>query len=271
VLLGLFAGSIAIARATVPYGTELLHTTWSPFLADMLGMWSVGVAGLLALTLTDRSVSSIGLALPSRRYVILGCVIPTAYCAAIYLPVWLLAPWTFAGTTALSAGVASCLFHLPRNLFAAAGEELGWRGVFVPNLATVASPVSVFLVPGALWAVWHYPDILFFGYNVGTPSLFALTCFSIGLVGTGACLSWLRLASGSVWPAVLFHGIHNSVIWGLFERATNSSGTTTYVTTEFGLGFALVGVAIGYLSIRYGALAASVEGNRSFHQQRQFG
>src|SRR5579864_1830751 len=100
----------------VPYGTELVILPWSPFLADMLGMWSVGIAGLLALALTDRSMSTLGLVLSFRRFVILGCVIPVAYCAAIYLPVWLLAPWTFAGTTALSAGVASCLFHLPRNL-----------------------------------------------------------------------------------------------------------------------------------------------------------
>ncbi len=251
ILLSLFAGSIALARAFVPYGTDLIVSTWNPSFADVLGMWSVGTAGLLALALTDRSPSNLGLRLPARKYLVLGGAIPVIYCAAIYLPVWFLAPSTFAGTTALSTGIAACLVHLPRNLFAAAGEELGWRGVLVPNLAIVASPGFVALGPGALWAIWHYPDILFFGYNVGTPSLFALTCFSIGLVGTGACLSWIRLASGSLWPAILFHGVHNSVIWGLFERATSRGGSTAYITTEFGAGFALIGLAVGYASVRY--------------------
>jgi membrane protease YdiL (CAAX protease family) len=266
-LLSLFAGSIELARAIVPYGTQLVLSTWSPFLADMFGMWSVGIAGLLALALTDRSMSSIGFALPARRYLVLGSAIPVAYCAAIYVPVWLFAPWTFAGTAALSAGAAASLFHLPRSLFAAAGEELGWRGVLVPNLATVASPVSALLAPGMLWALWHYPDILFFGYNVGTPSVFALICFSIGLVGTGACLSWLRLASGSLWPAVLFHGVHNAVIWGVFERATSKGGATAYFMTEFGAGFALVGVAVGFASVRYGATA----GDPALQPQGEFG
>jgi uncharacterized protein len=253
-LLSLFSGSLAIARAFVPYGTWLLLSTWSPYLADMLGMWSVGIAGFLALALIDGTILGVGFELPPPRYLIVGCIVPLVYCAAIYLPVWLLAPWTFAGPIALSNGVASGFVHLPLSLFAAAGEEIGWRGVLVPNLARVASPALILLAPGALWAVWHYPDILFFGYNVGTPPLFALICFSIGLIGTGAFLSWIRLASGSVWPAVIFHGVHNSVIWGIFERATSRGTGVAYVTTEFGAGFALVGVAVGYASIRYGKI-----------------
>jgi len=252
-LLSLFVGALALARVFVPYGTGLLLMTWSSTLADVLGMWSVGIAGLLALALTDGAVRGVGFGLPSPKYVIVGCIVPLAYCAAIYLPLWLLAPWTFAGMTVLSAGILSCVVHLPLSFFAAAGEEIGWRGVLVPNLAHVASPAFVLLAPGALWAAWHYPDILFFDYNVGTPSLFALTCFSIGLVGTGAFLSWVRLASGSVWPAVIFHGVHNSVIWSVFERAT-SKGAAPYVTSEFGVGFALVGVVVGCASIRYGKI-----------------
>jgi membrane protease YdiL (CAAX protease family) len=252
VLLILFAGSLALARLLVPFGTKLVLSTWTPFLADMLGMWSVGLAGLIALALIDNSMLGVGLGLPARKYLIAGCAVPIIYCVAIYLPVWLLAPQTFEGATMLLIGTGSCLIHLPRSLFAAAGEELGWRGVLVPNLSLVAPPAVVSLAPGALWAVWHYPDILFFGYNVGTPAPFALVSFSIGLVGIGAFLSWIRLASGSLWPAIIFHGVHNSVIWGVFERATNRGGTTAYITTEFGAAFALVGIVVGYASIRCG-------------------
>jgi membrane protease YdiL (CAAX protease family) len=254
ILLSLFSGSLAIARLFVPNGTRLVLLTWSSSLADMFGMWSVGIAGLVALVLIDRSVGGVGFRLPPAKFMILGCAVPIVYCAAIYLPVWLFTPWAFAGTSALAAGIVSSLIHLPRAIFAAAGEELGWRGVLVPNLALVASPALVSVAPGALWAVWHYPDILFFGYGGGRPSLFALTCFSMGLVGTGAFLSWIRLSSGSVWPAILFHGVHNSVIWGVFERATNKGGISVYVTTEFGAGFALVGTVLSYAAIRYGMI-----------------
>ncbi len=263
ILVGLFSGSLALGRLLIPDGTNLLVTTWSPAVADLLGMWSVGVAAVAALMLIDRSIASIGFRPPARKYLIIGCAVPLAYCVAIYLPLWLIASVTFAGPRTLTAGVVSGFVHLPRNLFAAAGEELGWRGVLVPSLALLARPSVIALAPGALWAVWHYPDIVFFGYNVGTPSAFALTCFSIGIVGTGAFMSWLRLASGSIWPCIIFHGVHNSLIWGVFERATVTGGVRAYVTSEFGVGFALVGVAVGFWSIRYGRIEQLLSASRA--------
>jgi len=247
VLVATFAASLVLLRLFVPFGTNLIILTWTPRLADALGMWSVGLAGLIALAVVDRSLRDIGLELGLSKYLILALVVPLAYCAAIYVPVWLLGLGRFAGTSVLWSGMRSALIHLPLSLFVAAGEEFGWRGVLVPNLAHTTDFKRIALLPGAIWALWHYPDILFFDYNVGTPPLFALTCFSISLLGLGAFLSWLRLASNSIWPPVLFHGVHNSVIWGIFERATERDAVTPYLTTEFGAGFAVAGSVIGYL------------------------
>lgn len=247
VLVTVFSASLDLLRLLVPFGTNLIIFTWTPRLGDALAMWSVGLAGLIALAAIDRSLRDIGFAFAPPKCLILALAVPLAYCTAIYVPVWALDPGAFGGTSVLFAGTQSALINFPLRLFVAAGEEFGWRGVLVPNLARAADFKRVALLPGAIWALWHYPDILFFDYNVGTPPIFALTCFSISLIGLGVFLSWLRLASNSVWPAVVFHGVHNSVIFSIFDRATGRDAVTVYITTEFGMGLAVAGVVIGYL------------------------
>jgi membrane protease YdiL (CAAX protease family) len=58
-------------------------------------------------------------------------------------------------------------------------------------------------------------------------------------------LAWLRLRSGSFWPAVLYHATHNLVIQGIFDGSTIDTGATKWITTEFGIGIAIVMVIIG--------------------------
>ncbi len=250
ILVVVFAAALDVARTAVPFGAKLAVLTWTPLLADTLGMWSVGLAGAIALAVVDRSVRDFGLKAARRRYVFLALTLPFVFGAVVYVPVWLLELGGFAGAALLGSAVPSALLHFPLHLFAAAGEEFGWRGVLVPNLARISGSKVVAFLPGAVWALWHYPDILFFDYNVGTPFPFAMTCFSISLVGAGAFLSWIRLASGSVWPAVIFHGVHNSVISGIFDRLTEPKPITLYITSEFGIGMAVVGAVVGYLSWR---------------------
>jgi len=247
ILVIAFAGTLDVLRVLVPFGTNLIALTWTPRLADALGMWSVGVAGIIALMLIDGSLKDIGWRLGSAKHLILALAIPVTYCTAIYVPAWVLGLGGFAGTAALWAAMQSAVIHLPLRLLVAAGEEFGWRGVLVPNLARTVDITIVAFLPGAIWALWHYPDILFFDYNVGTPFIFALACFSVSLLGAGAFLSWLRLASNSIWPPVLFHAVHNSVMSGIFDRITEPNAMTFYFTTEFGAGQAIAGVVIGYL------------------------
>ena len=247
VLVAAFAGIVDFLRLFVPFGTKLIILEWTPRLADALAMWSVGFAGAIALVLIDRSLKDFGLKAALAKYMFLATAVPFATGGAVYLPVWILALGGFGGTASLGSATLSALMHFPMHLFAAAGEELGWRGVLVPNLARTAGSKTIAFVPGAIWALWHYPDRLFFDYNVGTPAIFALTCFSISLIGAGAFLSWLRLASGSIWPAVVFHGVHNSVILGIFDRVTDPKAVTLYITSEFGVGLSIASAVVGCL------------------------
>ena len=60
-------------------------------------------------------------------------------------------------------------------------------------------------------------------------------------------LPWLRLLSGSIWPSVLYHAIRNALIQRVFDESTIARDDSLTLTTEFGLGLALVAVVLGYL------------------------
>jgi hypothetical protein len=59
--------------------------------------------------------------------------------------------------------------------------------------------------------------------------------------------AWLRLKSGSIWPAVLWHGGHNLFIQQIFLDMTTDTGITGYFVNDFGIGVLLVTVVLGYI------------------------
>lgn len=97
----------------------------------------------------------------------------------------------------------------PINAIAAAGEEIGWRGFLLPRLLPLGALPAI-VIMGIVWALWHAPLILL-GYNYPDgPRWLALLCMSGMCVALGACLAWLRLRTGSIWPCALFHGAINA-------------------------------------------------------------
>lgn len=94
------------------------------------------------------------------------------------------------------------------NSVAALGEEVGWRGWLLPALLPLGTWPAL-LVTGAVWGLWHSPLILL-GYNFDRPDVVGVALMVGGCVAWGVLLGWLRLRSGSLWPAVVAHGALNA-------------------------------------------------------------
>ena len=84
--------------------------------------------------------------------------------------------------------------------------------------------------------------------NSDIPIWYQVFCFTIMVISTGVILAYLRMISKSIWPAVIFHAVHNGVIQRFFDRLTIDTGLTKIFIGEFGIVLALVttGFAIYY-------------------------
>jgi membrane protease YdiL (CAAX protease family) len=104
------------------------------------------------------------------------------------------------------------------NFIPVFGEEWGWRGYLLPRLLPLGQWPAL-LLSGVIWGLWHAPIILL-GYNYPLhPNLGWLLMVGFCVVWA-ILLGWTRLATGSVWPAVLAHGAINGAagVTGLFFR-----------------------------------------------------
>ena len=202
-------------------------------------MWCPGVSALATRLAFQGNVRGQGWRWGATRWATLAYVLPLGYATAAYGPVWL------AGLGGVDLGrfrigvVTFLALGSLQSLLSATGEELGWRGFLVPTLARTMSFGRTAVVSGAIWAAWHVPLIAFADYNAGTPTWYAVLCFAIMVVSLAVPLAWLRLRSGSVWPAAILHATHNLFVQGFFDRVTVDTGPTRWLTGEFGAALAV--------------------------------
>lgn len=110
------------------------------------------------------------------------------------------------------------------NVTVAFGEEIGWRGWLLTSLRPLGTWPALLIV-GAIWGLWHAPLILL-GYNFSRPDITGLAFMVGGCIMTGILFGWLRLRTGSVWPAVAAHAALNGsagMLLGLFIDGSASA------------------------------------------------
>lgn len=100
------------------------------------------------------------------------------------------------------------------------GGEWGWRGFLLPKLLPLGQWQALVLT-GALSGLWYAPIVLL-GYDYPFHPKLGILLMTIFCVIFGIVLGWLRLATDSVWPAVIAHGAINAV--GEFTYVVAASG-----------------------------------------------
>src|SRR5579871_638962 len=151
-----------------------------------LVMWCPTAAALVTCTLFRIDIGTLGWNWRPIRYEALGYLLPLLYAIPVYLVVWMLVPGSVALGTFEKAAAASlslpssphlATFGLMIPMLAtlgvigsvanALGEEIGWRGFLLPRLVGQFGFTFGCTVSGLIWAIWHYPGLLWSDYNAG--------------------------------------------------------------------------------------------------------
>jgi membrane protease YdiL (CAAX protease family) len=225
-------------------------------------MWSPALAVFVTKKIFGESIRDLAWQWGENRYAWIGYFVPLLYALPVYVVVWLTGLGAFNWDTVqkiaanygwqnLPLGLTLILFvlltatvGLIAKLGRALGEEIGWRGFLVPELAKVLPFPMVGLVSGLMWAAYHYPVLLFADYNNGVPKPYALICFTLMVIFGSIVMAWLVLRARSLWPAAILHASHNLFIQSILTPLTGDTGQTKYIVDEFGIGLVIT-TAIG--------------------------
>src|SRR4051794_40848637 len=128
-------------------------------------------------------------------------------------------------------------------------EEIGMRGYLQPRLMSLGRTRALVLV-GLVFATWHMPLIFLAPQQVDFPTG-NLLLFSPLFYGTFGAASfffgYMRIYTGSTWPASIAHAVHTSA-WGVLGALTLITASpvlvNVYLVGDFGL-LILIGSAIG--------------------------
>lgn len=226
-------------------------------------MLSVGVATILTCLIRKKSLATLGWGWGSWNYQWLSYLLPLLIAFVAYLIIWIagfggwynsefvlqqaqdynLGNWSAAGVIVFHfflTATYSFILLLPSVL----GEEIGWRGFLVPELARFMSFTNVALASGLIWAVWHWPMMFkgFYGNDV-SPLYYQLFFFTLFIVSYSVIMTYLRFKTDSLWTAVIFHMSGNVFLQKVFTPLTIDNESSAWYMDEFGAVPALVAFA----------------------------
>ncbi len=85
------------------------------------------------------------------------------------------------------------------------GEEVGWRGWWLPKLRATFTPRHTALIQGLTWVLWHLP-LLFISPGYRAMSGWMLLGWALSTFFSAALFVWLfKFTQGSVIVAAVFH------------------------------------------------------------------
>jgi len=223
-------------------------------------MLSVGLATVVTCLIRKIDLASLGWGWRDWKTQWISYFIPFGIALVAYLIIWFAGFGDFYNTEFLLKqkenynltdwnDVSILLFHIALvisisfvvSLPSILGEEIGWRGLLVPELSKCMSFTGVVLVSGIVWSIWHWPIMIkgLYGNNV-TPLYYQLFFFSLFIISNGVIMAYLRIKSDSLWTAVIYHGSLNIFIQKVFSPITVQNTKSSWYIDEFGAVLATV-------------------------------
>lgn len=216
-------------------------------------MLSPALASFITLKIRKRPISSLPWNLKELKYLKLSYITPILYVSIAYVLIWLfgfgdlinserILQWSkelgIDGSSNQTTVIIVMIFLLltvgvVKNLGSTLGEEIGWRGFLIFELRKVMSFKSVAIVSGLIWAVYHFP-IIHLMYGRGEHLLLHLSAFTMMILGVSVILAYYTFKSNSLWPAALYHSVHNIYIQKICTPLTISNDNTSFWIDEYG-------------------------------------
>lgn len=152
-----------------------------------------------------------------------GSLLPSR--AAAYLPVLLV-------TTVVMGGF---------------NEEPGWRGLALPRLQQHRSPLQATLLLGAVWALWHVPQVLLAADGSGlsgAQTAATLAATAIEVVGWTVVFTWLFNRTASTLLCIVLHGGINAAALSLLLRPEATAASTAVLVGLLGAAVVAAGAVV---------------------------
>jgi len=143
------------------------------------------------------------------------------------------------------------------QIFTSGLEEPGWRGFALEHLEKAYSFEKTNWILGTVWAVWHFPYVIYLYYGDGLTAIFlTLLGFSFSIIGQTFIFSWLYLKTRSVFLMIFFHAWLNT-------STTLVLGDITIENPVMGTVPALVTWGIVFLLTKYAPVHTEKQSNIS--------
>ena len=242
--------TLLIALSSIAYYAILKLNPTSIYVGAL--MLSPALASFITLKIRKRPLSSLPWHLKELKYLKRAYITPILYVSIAYTFIWLFGFGNLINTErilqwSLELGIDSSnqtivmvvmVFLLLtvgviKNMGSTLGEEIGWRGFLIFELRKVMTFKALAIVSGIIWAIWHFP-LIHLIYGRGEHLLLHMSAFTIMIIGISVILAYYTFKSNSLWPAALYHSVHNIYIQKICTPLTISNDHTIFWIDEYG-------------------------------------
>jgi membrane protease YdiL (CAAX protease family) len=267
--LRLFVGILVVFAVGLHLVSRVAEV--SPIVLAPAYMFSPMVAGLVVCIRRDVPLAAAGLRIGRVRWLVVAALIALpliglTFAVAVAVPgvgfdptanpiPGLELPSGFLGVLA-TFGLVLGLGTTVNALFAF-GEEFGWRGYLLWELAPWGFWKASFAI-GALWGVWHTPVVVA-GYNYPSFPVIGVVAMTIACLSFSPVYTYLVIRAESVIAAALLHGVFNGsaglvIAYAVTDGAVLSEliASPVGVAGVIAFGLAAAGIALSRPSLTRG-------------------